>query len=160
MLDEQSGSLQSGANPTRRGSDKFRTAYGDFEGQRECVAARGAESGGASRFFFTAKASGSDRSERGIVKNMHPTVKPVDLMRWLCRLVTPPGGLILDPFCGSGSTGVAAVAEGFEFVGIEKEPEYVEIARRRIANVAPLFDMDLASPAAEAAKGVTHDTRP
>jgi len=72
-------------------------------------------------------------------RNHHPTVKPTDLMQWLCKLVTPPGGTILDPFAGSGSTGVAALSEGFDFVGIEKEADYVEIARRRIANVAPLF---------------------
>ena len=65
-------------------------------------------------------------------RNHHPTVKPTDLMRYLCRLVTPPGGVVLDPFMGSGSTGCAAVAEGFSFVGIEREPEYIEIARRRI----------------------------
>jgi DNA modification methylase len=60
-------------------------------------------------------------------------------MQWLCKLVTPPGGLILDPFTGSGTTGRAAVAEGFRFVGIEREAEYVEIARARIADYAPLF---------------------
>lgn len=65
--------------------------------------------------------------------NHHPTVKPIALMRWLCRLVTPPGGLILDPFNGSGSTGCAAVLEGFRYLGAELEAEYVEIARRRIA---------------------------
>jgi site-specific DNA-methyltransferase (adenine-specific) len=69
-------------------------------------------------------------------------MKPTDLMRWLCKLVTPPGGLILDPFCGSGSTGVAAVAEGFRFIGIEQDADYVEIAKRRIANVAPLFNTE------------------
>lgn len=65
-------------------------------------------------------------------RNGHPTVKPIALMRWLCRLVTPPGGLVLDPFMGSGTTGCAAMLEGFNFVGIEREPEYIEIARRRI----------------------------
>ena len=60
-------------------------------------------------------------------------MKALSLMRWLCRLITPPGGIILDPFLGSGSTGVAALAEGFKFVGIEREAEYMEIARRRIA---------------------------
>lgn len=70
----------------------------------------------------------------------HPTQKPIDLMRWLCRLVTPPGGLILDPFMGSGTTGIAALREGFRFVGIEREAEYVEIARRRIEEDAPLFN--------------------
>jgi site-specific DNA-methyltransferase (adenine-specific) len=74
----------------------------------------------------------------------HPAEKPVELMRHLCRLVTPPGGLILDPFCGSGSTGKAAVLDGFRFIGIEREAEYVEIARARIAAVesgpGPLFE--------------------
>ena len=65
-------------------------------------------------------------------RNHHPTVKPIALMRWLCRLITPPGGLVLDPFMGSGTTGCAAILEGFNFVGIEREPEYIEIARRRI----------------------------
>lgn len=68
-------------------------------------------------------------------KNAHPTVKPTDLMRYLCRLVTPPGGLILDPFMGSGSTGKAAMLEGFRFIGIEQEAEYLEIAEARIAHV-------------------------
>jgi DNA modification methylase len=68
--------------------------------------------------------------------NHHPTVKPIALMRWLCRLVTPKGGLILDPFTGSGTTGCAAVLEGFRFVGIEREPEYAEIAEKRIAHWA------------------------
>lgn len=85
-----------------------------------------------SRYFYTAKASRRER-EAGDVKNLHPTVKPIALMRWLCRLVTPPGGLILDPFNGSGSTGCAAVLEGFRYLGAELEAEYVEIARRRIA---------------------------
>lgn len=66
-------------------------------------------------------------------KNIHPTVKPTDLMRYLCRLVTPPGGVVLDPFMGSGSTGKAAILEGFRFIGCELNPEYVAIARARIA---------------------------
>lgn len=68
------------------------------------------------------------------VANNHPTVKPIAVMRWLCRLVTPPNGLILDPFTGSGTTGCAAVLEGFRFVGIERKAEYAEIARKRIAH--------------------------
>ena len=64
--------------------------------------------------------------------NFHPTVKPVTLMRWLTRLICPPGGVILDPFMGSGSTGCAAVLEGFRFIGIEQDVEYCEIAARRI----------------------------
>jgi site-specific DNA-methyltransferase (adenine-specific) len=75
--------------------------------------------------------SGAGR-RREETRNIHPTVKPTDLMRYLCRLVTPPGGLVLDPFVGSGSTGRGAVLEGFAFVGIEREAEYVAIARARI----------------------------
>ena len=66
------------------------------------------------------------------VRNHHPTVKPLSIMRWLCRLITPPGGIVLDPFTGSGTTGVAASMEGFVFVGIEQSEEYLEIARARI----------------------------
>jgi site-specific DNA-methyltransferase (adenine-specific) len=93
----------------------------------------------AARFFYCAKASKADRGG----DNKHPTVKPTDLMRYLCRLVTPPGGVVLDPFTGSGSTGKAATLEGFRFIGIEREAEYVQIAKARIAAVdagaGPLF---------------------
>ena len=67
-------------------------------------------------------------------RNPHPTVKPIELMRWLCRLITPPGGTVLDPFTGSGTTGCAAVLEGFGFVGVEQSAEYIEVARSRIAH--------------------------
>jgi site-specific DNA-methyltransferase (adenine-specific) len=119
------------------------------------------DSGSAARFFYCAKASKADRdegcegfevkrtggmsatddgsmltgsgNERTTARaNVHPTVKPTDLMRYLCRLVTPPGGTILDPFMGSGSTGKAAKLEGFNFIGIEREAEYVAIAQARI----------------------------
>ena len=90
----------------------------------------------ADRFFYCAKASNADRNEGLEGRNHHPTVKPTDLMRYLCRLVTPPGGLILDHYMGSGSTGKAAMLEGFRFVGCEMEPEYMEIARARIAHAA------------------------
>ena len=73
-------------------------------------------------------------------KNTHPTVKPVELMKYLCRLVTPKGGTVLDPFMGSGSTGMAAKDEGFDFIGIEKEREYYDIAEARIKKTAPLMD--------------------
>ena len=75
-----------------------------------------------------------------ITKNNHPTVKPIELMKYLCRLVTPKGGTILDPFMGSGSTGMAAKDEGFDFIGIEKEKEYYEIAEQRIKIVSPLLE--------------------
>ena len=93
--------------------------------------------GRASRFFYCAKAS---RAERGPGNN-HPTVKPIELMRWLVRLVTPPGGTVLDPFTGSGTTtGIAALREGFSFIGCEREPDYIAIARRRICDDAPLLN--------------------
>ena len=85
------------------------------------------DSGSASRFFYCAKASKSERGEG----NNHPTVKPLALMRYLCRLVTPPDGVVLDPFCGSGSTLVGALQEGFRYIGIEKDPDYVNIAYAR-----------------------------
>jgi site-specific DNA-methyltransferase (adenine-specific) len=81
----------------------------------------------AARFFYCPKVS---RSERG--GSAHPTMKPIALMSYLCRLVTPPNGTVLDPFMGSGSTGLAALAEGFQFVGIERDPTYYQIAERRI----------------------------
>jgi DNA modification methylase len=70
------------------------------------------------------------------VANLHPTVKPIELMRWLVRLLAPPGGLVLDPFTGSGSTGAAVVLEGFRFLGIEREGDYIPIARARIGHWA------------------------
>jgi len=84
--------------------------------------------GSAARFFYCAKASKADRGKG----NNHPTVKPTSLMRYLCRLVTPPGGIVLDPFMGSGSTGKAALLEGFDFIGIEREVEFYEIAKARV----------------------------
>lgn len=138
LLDEQTGTLTSGANPTRRGSDKFRAVYGDFAGQEECEPQRGLDRGGASRFFYCAKTSALERSagldrERWPDGNPHPTVKPIELMRWLCRLVTPRGGALMDLFAGSGTTGIAAVLEGYDFVGLEREPEYVAVGEARIA---------------------------
>ena len=116
--------------------------------------------GSAARFFYCAKASKADRDEgcegleertvligaeghatnpmtgKPVVdlprRNHHPTVKPTDLMRYLCRLVTPPEGIVLDPFAGSGSTGKAAMLEGFRFIGIERDEQYCEIAAKRI----------------------------
>ena len=122
--------------------------------------------GSASRFFYCAKASREDRDE-GLDgfeekqartnydksardahggdsghprRNIHATVKPTDLMRYLCRLVTPPGGIVLDPFMGSGSTGKAAILEGFGFVGIELDRTHFEIAVARIEHAFRLRD--------------------
>lgn len=139
-LDDQSGVLTSGANPTRRGSDKFRTAYGEFTGETACVPARGAESGGASRFFpafrYEAKAPASERPEVDGVQ--HSTVKPLGLMRWIVRLVTPPQGVVLDPFLGSGTTAEAAVIEGFRCIGIERDPTYLPLIVARLSKPIPL----------------------
>lgn len=109
------------ASAEKRYTDQGSTNFGALPGQR-----RDAES--PARFFYTAKANKKDRGEF----NDHPTVKPTDLMRYLCRLVTPPNGTILDPFMGSGTTGKAAVLESFKFVGIDIDSRYIEIARRRI----------------------------
>ena len=88
--------------------------------------------------------------QRGETKrrNLHPTVKPIALMTYLCRLITPEGGTVLDPFCGSGSTGIAAARLGLNFIGIEREPVYAEIARMRIEEDQPLFNRQ--APPAEA----------
>lgn len=100
-------------------------AYGDFGTTRDGFDPRG-DSGSAARFFFTAKADSHDR-----IASKHPTVKPLDLMQWLCRLVTPKGGTVLDPFAGTGTTGEAAWREGFRAILIEREAEYqADIARR------------------------------
>lgn len=134
-LDRQSGVLTSGANPTRRGSDKFRDAYGEFAGQAECTAHRGTDTGGASRFFpvfrYEAKAGQAERP-RLADGTAWPTVKPLDLMRWLVRLVTPPGGKVLDLFAGTGTTGEACVIEGFPCVLVDKDPVAVELIMTRL----------------------------
>lgn len=88
------------------------------------------DSGSAARFFYCAKASKKDRAG-----SKHPTVKPVALLRYLCRLVTPSGGIILDPFAGTGTTGEAAILEGFSPILIEQEAEYVADIERRLASV-------------------------
>ncbi len=94
------------------------------------------QSPGCSRFFYTAKPDKSERSEGLSERNTHICVKPIEMMRYLCRLVTPLGGVVLDPFMGSGSTGVAALREGFRFIGIEREQEYYDIAQQRIEHAA------------------------
>ena len=91
------------------------------------------------RYFYCPKVSKTERNNSAL-QNTHPTVKPIELMKYLCRLVTPKGGTVLDPFMGSGSTGMAAKDEGFDFIGIEKEREYYEIAEARIKKTAPLMD--------------------
>ena len=92
------------------------------------------DEGSAARYFYCPKTSKSERNN-STVKNNHPTVKPQKLMQYLCRMVTPKGGTVLDMFMGSGSTGMAAKDEGFDFIGIEKEKEYFEIAEARIESI-------------------------
>jgi site-specific DNA-methyltransferase (adenine-specific) len=176
-IDEQTGSLRSGANPTRRASAKTKNAYGAFQGQAENPA-RGADSGGASRFYYCAKASrherdagleafeeaplhwssgdanpGAFQSEgtKKSAKNNHPTVKPIALMRWLCRLVTPPGGRVLDMFAGSFSTGCACELEGFAFTGIELDERFVRIGDARMTHWRGVARADASVTKAEAA---------
>lgn len=163
-LDKQSGTLKSGAWSGKRRAAKFKNTYGEFHGTSEGETPRGPSEGGASRFFYVAKPSRSERDRgcehlpprtggeatdreddsagvnnpragagrTGGARNFHPTVKPVQLMRYLVRLVTPVGGTVLDPFTGSGTTGIAARLEQRGFVGIEREPSYFDIAQARI----------------------------
>jgi site-specific DNA-methyltransferase (adenine-specific) len=108
------------------------------------------DSGSAARFFYCAKATTEERGEG----NNHPTVKPVSLMRWLVRLVTPKGGTVLDPFMGSGSTALACDAEQFDFIGCELSADYAAIAERRIRDGAGMFadvSIEHAGPSSRAA---------
>jgi site-specific DNA-methyltransferase (adenine-specific) len=163
LLDEQSG--VSSSQPSNRGNINTGQFGGYAENERRLAQDTGTirghnDSGGASRFFYVAKASKRDRNEgleeleeiesrrygdrnagnlpqqtpQGAVtsKNFHPTVKPTALMRYLIKLVTPPGGTVLDPFTGSGSTGKAALLDGFQFVGIELTEEYLPIIEGRL----------------------------
>lgn len=137
MLDEQSGVSKSGLRPPT-GKPKYTGSLDEDSNAMRASSTldtteRGhADSGGASRFFYVAKSSKKDRSSNGAVNNTHPTCKPTLLMQYLIKLITPPGGTVLDPFMGSGSTGVAAKRLGFEFVGIEREEDYCKIAEKRI----------------------------
>lgn len=165
-----------GASAPVKGNEISRASVGRVTGERDRVpGAFHADTGSAARFFYCAKASRADRNE-GLASghspavsagatmrerehadwaarngNHHPTVKPTDLMAYLCRLVTPPGGVVLDPFMGSGSTGKAAMREGFRFIGCEMSPEYLAIAHARIqhevdkinAAAVPLPQLDL-----------------
>jgi site-specific DNA-methyltransferase (adenine-specific) len=143
-IDEQTGELVSGAIDFSRTVDtSSRNVYGGFPNGDQRTGAYEANIDGASRFYYVAKPSREER-DMGCYDcgNFHPTVKPVELMRWLVKLVTPIGGTVLDPFLGSGTTGMACVYEQREFIGIEREAEYIEIAERRIASVAPLFTID------------------
>jgi DNA modification methylase len=167
-LDEQSGILKSGAHikdwVIDDASTKTPSSFsGGMSGKTRSYRSP-ANTGGASRFFYCAKASKRDRNEgleglegkaatrwpqggiqegssRGAIsQNFHPTVKPTNLMRYLVKLVTPPGGTVLDPFTGSGSTGKAAILEGFDFIGIEMTEEYIPIIDARLKHAEQVRD--------------------
>ena len=127
MLDEQSGKRKSGDPAVMRLGENRSAAYGKESRAPGTLMTGYGDTGGASRFFYVAKASAKDRNG-----TRHPTVKPVDLMKWLVTLVTPPCGLVLDPFMGSGPTILAARDLGFRVVGIEKGAEYCRDAVRRL----------------------------
>ncbi len=161
QLDQQSGKLKSGImgpQHTRHTDGSPNGIYGKYNPNHELGETYG-DTGGASRFFYVAKVSKKERNlgleekensriegrdigqdSRNVQfknrtterKNTHPTVKPIELMRYLVRLVTPKDGVVLDPFMGSGSTGVATLIEDFKFVGIEMDEDYYEIAKQRV----------------------------
>ena len=154
LLDEQSG-LTKSPKPYKAEGYKDSSMFG-VGGVNH--GSEFGDSGGASRFFYVAKASKRDRNEgleeldgrdarnfaqdawtrqnmpfgEEAKKNFHPTVKPTQLMRYLIKLVTPPGGTVLDPFTGSGSTGKAALLDGYKFVGVELTKEYLPIIQGRL----------------------------
>lgn len=135
ILDEQTGELSSGfmkaGTPRLNSENPDSNIYGYYKPDLSKNDTYG-DSGGASRFFYCPKASKHDRNEGISIKNDHPTVKPTDLMKYLITMVTPKGGVVLDPFMGSGTTGKAAKQLGFSFIGIEREDEYIPIAKARI----------------------------
>ena len=140
LLDEQVGPLTSGAPAVRResGADRSGNTGAAFGAESRPAGSQMVgygDTGGASRFFYQAKAAKRER-QFGMPegeRNSHPTIKPWAVMEWLVRLVAPPGGVVLDPFCGSGTTGIAAMREGFHFVGCERDEDYAaRIARPRL----------------------------
>lgn len=137
MLDEQSAPNMHSAGKARDGSsaivaDSYEATSYELPPNRNMR--RLGDSGGASRFFYVAKGSRREK-DAGLPdgsRNQHPTVKSIALMRWLVRLITPPGGMVLDPYAGSGTTGIAALLEGFSFTGIERDAGYCDIANARL----------------------------
>lgn len=163
LLDKQSGVSKSPNGPVTQGKRRAGSGYDrPCNDTHEGKGVGFGDSGGASRFFYVAKASKRERNaglegmpeivrsdadglkmsdprmdkpqKRIGNQNHHPTVKPIKLMEYLIRMITPPGGTCLDPFMGSGTTGCAAVGLGFDFIGIEREAEYLAIAEKRIAH--------------------------
>lgn len=136
-LDAQSGTSKSSGGRTANIS-KTSKIYGGGKGLGQDIDAKDVkgdpgygDTGGASRFFYCPKANKKERGEG----NDHPTVKPIPLMRWLVKMITPPSGIVLDPFMGSGTTGIAAIKEGFFFVGCEMKDHYIEISEKRMEEI-------------------------
>lgn len=149
LLDEQSGNVgASGGNRGKPKAPSVNQATGIKLSSQRSQVSHG-DHGGASRFFYVAKAPKTERPNVGGV--VHPTVKPLALMRWLCKMVTPTGGTILDPFAGSGTTIEAALIEGFNVIGIERETEYLPLIQHRInrANEGKPRASDSATPIKE-----------
>jgi hypothetical protein len=145
ILDEESAAAldaQSGVIVGRNGGDTGNVSgYAGGFGRTQTATYR--DTGGASRFFYTAKASRAERGEG----NHHPTVKPLALLRYLSRLTkTPTGGVVLDPFAGSGTTIAAALLEGRDAIGIELDAEYFEIMRRRVEAVQAQIEAEQGKP--------------
>ena len=137
-IDEQSGDMKGRVGMTQHSSAN--RIYGKFAPSEKSLAVDGTpDEGGASRFFYTAKASKRERPNVDGVQ--HETVKPLAIMRWLLRLVTPPGGTVLDPFAGSGTTIEAALIEGFNPIGIEMEADYLPLIQHRIDRQAEQLDI-------------------
>ena len=127
MFPAEAGGSGKASGPSLRGHNQS-VARGSFNGLPDGVEpAFYGDTGSPARFFYSAKADASDR-----IGSKHPTVKPVDLMQWLCRLITPPGGVVFDPFAGTGTTGEAAFREGFRAVLIEREEEYRADIKKRM----------------------------
>ncbi|MBK7823184.1 MAG: Dam family site-specific DNA-(adenine-N6)-methyltransferase [Tessaracoccus sp.] len=132
MLDAQSGDV--GAAAPVQGDEPSAPIANAYNKRKRVKGAFHADSGGASRFFYVAKAPKRDKTSGGLVTNDHPTAKNTELMRWLVRLITPPGGVVLDSFMGSGSTGAACALEHVSFIGFDLDAHFVDdIATPRIA---------------------------
>lgn len=136
ILDAQTGILTSG-KVTKTYTPELSTSVALGDKRRDLHPGKVfSDSGGASRFFYVAKATRAERTHNRFVENAHPTVKPLALMSWLIRLITPPGGVVLDPFMGSGSTLVSCIQQGFDCIGFDKDETSVATARARVAITA------------------------
>ena len=183
-MDEQSG--ESKSQKSERGNIIGNQVFGKYNEQENTLRGHN-DKGGASRFFYVAKASKKERNkglegfeekviegrdegqdERNVaykprptpMANIHPTIKPVALMRYLVRMITPPNGIVLDPFNGSGTTGVACKVEGFNYVGIELDAEYCKISEARIEGWEAEIEMPETIQQKEVKKEIVEEIQP